>query len=269
MDGRLAIIGTGRMGGALLHGLLRSGTVRAEQVVATVSRPDRVDALAERFDVEVTTDNAAAITAADVVLLAVKPQVLPGVLAATTEAFRDGQVVISVAAGVTITSLREAIGADVEVVRVMTNTPVQVDAAMSVVAAGDGTSEQALALAEELLAPVGRVSRLSEDKVDVMAAMAGSGPAYLYLVVEALIEVGVELGLTREDATTFAVQTLVGAGALIDATGEHPALLREMVTSPGGSTAAGLRELEAGGLRATVRAAVAAAWRRNRELGGG
>ncbi|MCC5949538.1 MAG: pyrroline-5-carboxylate reductase [Nitriliruptoraceae bacterium] len=269
VDGQLAVIGTGGMGEALLRGFLRAEVVTPQRVTCTAARESRVAELADTHGVATTTDNVAAIGSADVVLLAVKPQVLPGVLAEAAEAFHAGQTVISVAAGVTIARLTEAIAAPVDVVRVMTNTPAQVDAAMSVVAGAPGVAEEAMARTEELLATVGEVVRLPEDRIDVMAAMAGSGPAYLFLVVEALIEAGVELGLTRDQATRFAVQTLYGSGRLLAETGTHPALLREAVTSPGGSTAAGLRELEAGGVRAAVRAAVAAALARNRELGAG
>lgn len=269
MDGRLAVIGTGGMGEALLRGFLRAEVVRPEQVVCTATRPERLEELAQVHGVATTSDNAAAIADAEVVLLAVKPQVLPAVFAQAADAFVDGQTVISVAAGVTTASLVAAIGAAVDVVRVMTNTPAQVEAAMSVLAGAPGVPEAALARAEELLATVGDVARLPEDRIDVMAAMSGSGPAYLFLVVEALVEAGVELGLTRAQATRFAVQTLDGSGRLLASSGTHPALLREAVTSPGGSTAAGLRELEAGGVRAAVRNAVAAAHARNRELGAG
>lgn len=270
MEGTLAIVGTGRIGEALLRGLLRSSWIRPEQVVCTARRTERCDELAREHGVEATTDNAAAIRAADVVLVALKPQVLVATIAALgDDVFRPDQTVISVAAGTTTAAIQDAIPGKVPVVRVMTNTPVQVDEAMSVICAGTHATEQDLEVAEAILVHVGKVIRMSEDHLDAVTALSGSGPAYFFLLAEAMIDAGILLGLPRDVSTDLIVQTMVGSAKMLRDTGKHPVELREMVTSPGGTTIAAIRQLESARVRAAFLDAIEAAKLRGEELAAG
>lgn len=267
MEGTLAIIGTGRMGEALLRGLLHAGQITPDRVICTDSVEERRTTLTDTYGVRAIADNRAAIAAADVVLVALKPQVLLATLAAAADAFTVGHTVISVAAGISSTALEAAVGAGVPVVRVMTNTPAQVDEAMSVLAAGTHAQERDLALAESLLAPVGRVRRMDETQLDAVTALAGSGPAYLFLVAEVMTEAGVLLGLARDVATELVVQTIMGSAKMLRDGDASAAQLREAVTSPGGTTIAALHVLERAGLRAAFLDAIDAARRRSEQLG--
>ena len=265
MDGRLAIIGTGRMGEALLSGLLRSGWPEPSQVTVTSRREERCRDLEQRFGVDATTDNQAAIADADVVILAVKPQSIAALLAADAGAFREGHTVISVIAGVPTSTIEDAIGG-LPVVRVMSNVPVQVDEAMSVVSAGRHADEAHLEIAEKILGHVGRVLRLPEEHLDSVTALSGSGPAYFFLLAEAMIDAGILLGLPRDTATELIIQTMVGSAKMLRDTGRHPVELREMVTSPGGTTIAAIRVLEEERVRAAFLNAIEAAKLRSEEL---
>jgi pyrroline-5-carboxylate reductase len=269
VEGRLAIVGTGRIGEALLRGLLRSSWVRPEQVVCTARRPERCAELTREHGVEATTDNAAAIVTADVVLIALKPQVLVATIAALGDVFQPDQTVISVAAGTTTAAIQDAIPGEVPVVRVMTNTPVQVDEAMSVVCAGTHATDRDLEVAESVLSHVGRVIRMSEEHLDAVTALSGSGPAYFFLLAEAMIDAGILLGLPRDVSTELIIQTMVGSAKMLRDTGRHPVELREMVTSPGGTTIAAIRELESARVRAAFLDAIEAAKVRGEELAAG
>jgi len=269
LDGTLAIIGTGRIGEALLRGLLRAGTVDPGQVICTAHREERCDELVREHAVKATTDNRAALEAADVVLLALKPQALLRVLAPDVDAFRTDQTVISVAAGITTTMIQDAIPGEVPVVRVMTNTPAQVDEAMSVVSAGTHAGERDLEVAEDVMSHVGQVLRLPESHLNAVTALSGSGPAYFFLLAEAMIDAGILLGLPREVASQLIVQTMVGSAKMLRDTGMHPVELREMVTSPGGTTISAIRELESAKVRAAFLDAIEAARDRGDELGRG
>jgi pyrroline-5-carboxylate reductase len=266
MEGTLAIIGTGRIGEALLRGLLRSSWVEPHQVVCTARRQERLDVLAEEHGVKVTIDNRAAIEAADVVLIALKPQVLLRTIAEVGEAFHPGQTVISVAAGTTTAAIQDAIPGEVPVVRVMTNTPVQVDEAMSVISGGTHAAERDLGVAEDILGHVGTVIRMGEEHLDAVTALSGSGPAYFFLLAEAMIDAGILLGLPRDVSTELIIQTMVGSAKMLRDTGKHPVELREMVTSPGGTTIAAIRELERSRVRAAFLDAIEAAKLRGEEL---
>ncbi|MDP8927718.1 MAG: pyrroline-5-carboxylate reductase [Actinomycetota bacterium] len=266
MDGTLAIIGTGRMGEALLSGLLRSGWLEPGQVVCTVRRRERCSELTRAYSVSATIDNQAAMRGADVVVLAVKPQSLGALLKEDAAAFRAGQTVISVVAGVPTARIEAAIGHDMPVVRVMSNVPVQVDEAMSVVSPGAHASEADLEIAEEILGHVGRVLRLPEEHLDSVTALSGSGPAYFFLLAEAMIDAGILLGLPRDVGTELIVQTMVGSAKMLRDTGRHPVELREMVTSPGGTTIAAVRQLEQARVRAAFLNAIEAAKLRSEEL---
>jgi pyrroline-5-carboxylate reductase len=266
VDGTLGIVGGGRMGEAVLAGVVAAGTVPPGDIVVSDTRQVHLDELAARYGVDVTTSNERPL-AADTVVLALKPQVLPGVLAAEGGHVRQDAVVVSLAAGATTATIEGLLPNRPAVVRVMSNTPALVGAAMSVVSPGSRATAEHVARARELAAAIGEVRELPESQLDAVTALSGSGPAYVFLLAEAMAEAGVLVGLSREDAVALATQTVAGAGALLVDRGGDAAGLREAVTSPGGTTAAALRELERGGLRTAVLEAVAAAVARGRELG--
>lgn len=265
----LAILGAGNMGEALLSGLLRSRVVQADRLRATDADPERARQVAEAHGVTVDTDSVAAARDADVLVLAVKPQQLADLLDQIAAHVDSGQTVISVAAGVRTTTIEEALAEGVPVVRVMPNTPVQVDEAMSAIAPGRHATSVHLETAERILGSVGHVVRLAEHHLDAVTALSGSGPAYFYLVVEAMVDAGIQLGLPRGVATELVVQTAVGSATMLRDTGRRPAELREAVSSPAGTTIAALRTLEENGLRSAFFRAVESAHARSRALAGG
>ena len=260
-DSTLLIVGGGRMGDALLRGLLTAGRPPGELIVAEVSPSRRQELAAAHPGVSVVEAVVPAIAA----VLAVKP----GDVAAAARAVADAGArrVLSVAAGVTTRAIEEAAGARVAVVRAMPNTPSLIGAGAAAISPGAGAGEEDLAWAEEILRAVGVVVRVPETALDAVTGLSGSGPAYVFLVAEAMVEAGVLAGLTREVAETLAFQTLLGSSRLLVDEANGPADLRAAVTSPGGTTAAGLRELERRGVRAAFLDAVAAAAARSRELG--
>ena len=267
MDGTLAILGTGRMGEALLSGLLRSGWARANQLRCTVRSPARARLLAETHGVRADTDSAAAAAEADVLVLAPKPQNLAALLEQVAPKVRGDQTVISVVAGVPTAVIEDALPTEVAVVRVMSNVPVQVDEAMSAIAPGRFAGPDHLAIAESVLGHVGRVVHLGEEHLDAVTALSGSGPAYFALVAESMIDAGILLGLSRDVATELIVQTMVGTAKMLRDTRRHPVEIRESVTSPGGTTIAAIRVLEQERVRAAFLNAIEAAKLRSEELG--
>ena len=269
MRGQLAILGGGRMGEALLSGLLRSGHALPEQIHVTVRDPARAEALAAAHHVRATTDSAAASKDADVIVLAVKPQNMRELLEQIGGVVGEGQTVVSVAAGITTRTIEQALRAGVPVVRVMSNVPVQVDEAMSAVAGGTHADPAHLDIAEGLLRPVGKVVQLPEEHLDAVTALSGSGPAYFFLLAEAMIDAGILLGLSRDIAADLIIQTMVGSALMLRDSGRHPVELRESVTSPGGTTIAAIRVLEEERVRAAFLNAIEAAKLRSQELAGG
>ena len=263
----IAILGAGKMGEALLSGVLRAGR-RPSELMATARREERGALLRERYGIEIVT-NAEAAATADTLVLAVKPQDMGALLAELGPHVPAGRLVISMAAGIPTGFIEDRLGEGVPVVRVMSNTPVHVDEAMSVISAGSHAGEEHLKLAEELLSPVGKVLRIPESQQDAATALSGSGPAYLYFLVEAMVDAGILLGMPRAAALEMVIQSAVGAAVMLRDSGEHPVLLREAVTSPGGTTIAAIRELEKHGVRAAVLEAIEAARNRGRELAGG
>ena len=254
----IAILGAGKMGEAMLSGLLRAGRPPSD-VAVVVRRADRGEELREAYGVPVLTVEEAAKDASTLVI-AVKPQIAPLVSAS--------QLVISVAAGITTSFIERRFPVEVPVVRVMSNTPVLVDEAMSVISAGSYASEPHLRRTEELLRPVGKVLRIPESQQDAATALSGSGPAYVYYLVEAMVDAGILLGMPRRTALEMVTQAVYGAATMLKDSGEHPVILREAVTSPGGTTISAIRELEKHGVRAAFLAAIEAARDRGRELGG-
>ncbi|WP_067481024.1 pyrroline-5-carboxylate reductase [Actinomadura hibisca] len=263
----IAILGAGKMGEALLSGVLRAGR-RPSELMVTARREERGLLLRERYGVEVA-GNAEAAATAGTLILAVKPQDMGALLAEIGPLVPAGTLVVSMAAGITSAFIEERLPDGVAVVRVMSNTPVLVDEAMSVISAGSHAGEEHLKLAEELLSPVGKVLRIPESLQDGATALSGSGPAYFYYLVEAMVDAGILLGMPRAAALEMVVQSAVGAAVMLRDSGEHPVMLREAVTSPGGTTIAAIRELEKHGVRAAVLEAIEAARNRGRELAGG
>ncbi len=264
----IAILGAGKMGEALASGLLRSGVVSPAEIVAAARRPERAEQLQETYGIEVTTAAKAAALAGTLVI-AVKPQDMDALLAEISPAVTPDKLVISVAAGITTAFIGRRLTGDIPVIRVMSNTPVLVDEAMSVISAGPHATEEHLGRAEELLRPVGKVLRIPESQQDAATALSGSGPAYVYFLVEAMVDAGILLGMPRNNALEMVKQAVFGAATMLRDSGEHPVLLREAVTSPGGTTINAIRELERHGVRAAVLAAIEAARDRGRELGAG
>jgi pyrroline-5-carboxylate reductase len=261
----LAIIGGGKIGEALLSGLIRRGG--NDGIVVCERSPERAAELSERYAVP-TVDLAEAATRARTLLLAVKPQDIGILLGRLGEHVDPGRhLVVSVAAGVPTARIESALPAGTPVVRVMPNTPALVDEGMSVLSAGSHAGEEHLDEAEALLASVGRVRRVPEAQQDAVTALSGSGPAYFFYLVEAMVDAGILLGLPRDLAVDLIVQTALGSAVMLRDSGEHPVQLREAVTSPGGTTIAAVRELERHGVRAALIAAIEAAHARSVELG--
>lgn len=263
----IAILGTGKMGEALLSGLLKAGRPAAE-VAAVVRRPARAEELRAAYGIAVLTAGEAA-EKAETLVLSVKPQDMGRMLDEIAGLVAPSQLVISIAAGITTSFIERRFTAEVPVVRVMSNTPVLVDEAMSVISPGAHVNETHLRRAEQLLRPVGKVLRIPESQQDAATALSGSGPAYVYFLVEAMVDAGILLGMPRGNALEMVKQAVYGAATMLKDSGEHPVLLREAVTSPGGTTINAIRELERHGVRAAVLAAIEAARDRGRELGSG
>lgn len=265
---KMAVIGSGQMAEALLAGLFASQAIEAAQVRATDVSLERRDLMKRRFGIVVGTDNKETAAWAEVILLAVKPQAMDAVLGeiATT---LPGRLVVSIAAGISIQNLAAHCsgGKTQRIVRVMPNAPAVVREGMSALACGAGVTEDDAQLTRTLFEAVGRVVMVEERVMDAVTGLSGSGPAYVFMAIEALADGGVKMGLSRPVAALLAAQTVLGAARMLLETGEHPASLKDRVASPGGTTIAGLHQLEEGGLRATLMAAVEAATKRSKELG--
>jgi pyrroline-5-carboxylate reductase len=261
----IAVLGAGKMGEALISGLLRAGQSPAE-LVAAVRRAERAAQLTDSYGIEVLSA-AEAAGLAQTLVITVKPQDMDALLAQIAPRVNASQLVISVAAGITTAAIERKLGLDIPVVRVMSNTPVLVDEAMSVISSGRHATEEHLRLAEQLLRPVGKVLRIPESQQDAATALSGSGPAYVYFLVEAMVDAGILLGMPRSNALEMVKQAVFGAATMLKDSGEHPVILREAVTSPGGTTINAIRELEKHGVRYAILAAIEAARDRGRELG--
>ncbi len=264
---KLAFIGAGNMAEALVRGLLRAGMSKPAEIVCTARRSERLAQLKETYGVSVTGDNAAGAAQADVVVLSVKPQAMNRLLDQIAPAIDPHKLVISIAAGVPIAALGRKLGAGTRVVRAMPNTPALVGAGATAIASGEHATAEDVATAKALFDAVGMSVIVEESLLDAATGLSGSGPAYIFLVIEALADAGVKVGLARYTAQALAAQTVLGAAKLQIETGTHPGQLKDQVTSPGGTAIAGLHTLEAGGLRTTLINAVETATRRAKELG--
>jgi pyrroline-5-carboxylate reductase len=265
---KIGFLGGGNMGEALIRGLLKTGLIPPESLFVTDVRLDRLEELGRVYGLHTLSDNGLLVRRVDVVILAVKPQILGAVLREIAPV-AGGKLFVSIAAGVSTATIRGQLPGGVRLIRVMPNTPALVLEGATAIARADGLEPGDLETAQEIFSAVGRVVVLDEELMDAVTGLSGSGPAYIALVVEALADGGVKVGLDRQTAMTLAAQTVLGAARLLMETGSHPGQLKDMVTSPGGTAIAGTHTLESGGLRRTLIDAVERATQRSRELGRG
>jgi pyrroline-5-carboxylate reductase len=266
---RVAILGAGKIGEALIRGLLSSESRSADEIAASGRREERVQELRERYGIPATLSNAEAVRGAALVVIAVKPQDIEALLGEVAPVVDEEQTVLSIAAAIPTARIEAHLALGVPVVRAMPNTPSTVGEGIAGVCAGAHAGDPHVAQAEELLRHLGDVVRVPEKSMDAITAVSGSGPAYFALLAEAMIEAGILLGLSREISTRLVVQTMFGTAKQLRDEKIHPVELREAVTSPGGTTIAAIRELERAGVRAAFLNAIQAAMDRSRELAAG
>ena len=264
---RIAVLGAGNIGGALLGGILQSGVADRDHLIATDANPERAQEVAQRFAIPVTVGgNREAAASAEVIILAVKPYTLPAVLAEIRDVLRPDHILISVAAAVPIALIEKLAGQRLPIFRAMPNIPVVVDEGATAVASNGAGAPEQRRLVERILSAVGYVTFVEEDMMHAVTALSGSGPAYIYMVIEALIEGGLKMGLSRSVATRLTEQTVLGAAKLVRETGLHPAILKDQVITPGGVTIAAIHELEKHGLRSMLISAIETATAKSRHL---
>ncbi len=267
MAKKIAVIGVGKLGGTLCSALVRHGVVRPEQLVGTTAHEESARPAAEQLGIRVLTDNRAAAREAEVVVLAIKPQGMERLLADLRPVITPDQLVLTLAAAITTRFVERGLPEGVPVVRAMPNLPSLIGQGMTVLCPGRHARPEHVSMAETLFAPLGRVATIrDEDLMDAVTALSGSGPAYGYIIIESLAEGGVKAGLPRSLATTLAAQAILGAAAMVLETGQHPALLKDMVTTPAGTTVNGLMALEEGNIRVALIRAVDAATAKAKEL---
>ena len=265
---KICIIGTGNMGEALVRGLVGSGSSSPKKIICTDVRESMLKAVEEQHGVETTTNNLEAVKKSDIVIYAVKPQIMASVIKETVEKLDMSKLIISIAAGVPMAALESCLDKKLRLIRVMPNIAAAVKEAATAVAAGKYASEEDIETAMSIFDSIGKTVFIKENYLmDAITGLSGSGPAYIFLIVEALADAGVKVGLSRQDAFFLSAQTVLGAAKMLMETKEHPGQLRDRVTSPGGTAIAGLATLEEGGLRTTLINAVEVATNRSRELG--
>jgi pyrroline-5-carboxylate reductase len=263
----IGFLGTGNMAEALIKGLTSAGVVEPTQVYGSDPRRERCKEIADRYGIHVTTHNEDVVRHAEIVVLSVKPQILAQVCDEVAPHLKPHALCISIAAGTPVAAIERHLPKGTRVVRTMPNTPALVGAGATAIAAGSHAKEEDIEAARRIFDAVGKTVVLDESQLDAVTGLSGSGPAYVFLIIEALSDAGVKMGLSRYNAQALAAQTVLGSAKLLIDTNEHPGRLKDMVTSPGGTAIAGLHTLEAGGLRTTLINAVEAATRRSRELG--
>ncbi len=267
-DKKISIIGTGNMGEALVSGLLASGSCKPENIVCTDIREDQLQSVKEKYDVITMTNNTEAVETGEIVIYAVKPQIIASVFRETADALDMSKLIISIAAGVPLAAIESCLNKKLRLIRVMPNIAAFVRESATVVAAGENATETDIKLAMAIFDSMGKSIFIKENiLMDAITGLSGSGPAYIFLIVEALADAGVKVGLSRQEALFLSTQTVLGAAKLLLETQEHPGRLRDMVTSPGGTAIAGIHTLEKGGLRTTLINAVEVATNRSKELG--
>jgi len=266
---RVAVLGAGKMGGILLQAFLKENLFSDEKIHATVNHAEKALALSTQWGVDVSTDNVKAVSEADLILIGVKPFQVPDLIAEIKPALKPDKTIVSFAASVKTRAIEEAAGMDIAVIRAMPNTPAALGAGVAALCRGRFVSDQKMELAQRIFETVGRTVTVDEKHMDAVTGLSGSGPAYIYIIIEALAEAGVKVGLPRDTATQLAAQTAYGAAKMVLETGYHPALLKDAVTTPAGCTIDGILELEEGGLRVTLIKAVMRATERARQLAAG
>jgi pyrroline-5-carboxylate reductase len=267
IEGKITFVGAGNMGEAILRGMLGAGLVEPEQLWAGERREARRVELRDRYGINAIEDNSRAVSGASVIVLAVKPQIFEKVLDEIGPAVSEDALIISVAAGKAISMMEGRLGAEARVVRSMPNVACTVGQGATALAAGRNVTEADLELAKQIFDSVGMTVVLDEGQLDAVTGLSGSGPAYVFMFVEALADAGVKVGLSRWDAHALACQTVMGAAKLVIESKEHPGRLKDMVCSPGGTAIAAVHTLEQGGLRTTLINAVEVAAKRSTELG--
>ncbi len=266
---RVAVLGAGKMGGILLQAFLKENLFAADRIHATVGHAERALALSTQWGVDVSTNNLEAVRQADLILVGVKPFQVPDLIAEIKAALTPGKLLVSFAASVKTRAIEDAAGMEIAVVRAMPNTPSALGAGVAALCRGRFVTEAQMELAQRIFATVGRTVLVEEKHMDAVTGLSGSGPAYLYIIIEALAEAGVKVGLPRDIATLLAAQTTYGAAKMVLETGYHPALLKDAVTTPAGCTVDGILELEEGRLRVTLIKAVISATERAKQLAAG
>ncbi len=267
-DKVIAIIGTGNMGDALVSGLIVSGSSKPKNIICSDVRKDKLNEIKSRYKVRTTANNLKAVSEADIVIYAVKPQLMASVLIETGPKLDMSKLVISIAAGVPLAAMESCVEKNMRLIRVMPNIAAAVKEAATAIAAGEHATKEDVELAMEIFNSIGKSIFLEENYLmDAITGLSGSGPAYIFLIVDALADAGVKMGLSRQESLFLAAQTVLGAAKLLIETQEHPGQLKDKVTSPGGTAIAGLATLESGGLRTTLINAVEAATNRSKELG--
>jgi pyrroline-5-carboxylate reductase len=266
---RVAVLGAGKMGGILLQAFLKENLFALDNIHATVAHTERALALSTQWGVDVSTNNLEAVSQADLILLGVKPFQVPGIIKEIRPALTKDKTIISFAASVKTRSIEEAAGLEMAVIRAMPNTPSALGAGAAALCRGRFVSATQMELAQRIFETVGRTVTVDEKHMDAVTGLSGSGPAYIYIIIEALAEAGVKVGLSRDIATQLAAQTAFGAAKMVLETGYHPALLKDAVTTPAGCTIDGILELEEGGLRVTLIKAVMRATERAKQLAAG
>lgn len=263
---KVAFLGAGKMGGIILQALLKNGLLSTKSTRATVAHPDRAKALAAKLKVRVGTNNVEAAQDSDIIVIGVKPQVVEEVVREIRDHVTSKQVIVSVAASVPTAMIEKNLPPDVPVIRAMPNTPCIMGAGMTAICKGKHASVADVALTSHMFEVVGRTVVVDEKHMDAVTALSASGPAYIYIILESLAEAGVKVGLPRDVATLLAAQTALGAAKVVLETGDHPALLKDAVTTPAGCTIDAIMELEEGKLRVTLIKAVVKAAQRAKEL---
>jgi pyrroline-5-carboxylate reductase len=265
---KISIIGTGNMGEALLSGLISSESSDPKNIICTDIRENKLKSIQEKYGVATTTDNIQAVEASEIIIYAVKPQIIASVLKETASCLDLSKLVISIAAGVPLAAIESCLNKKLRLIRVMPNIAAFVKESASVIAAGGEATQEDVELSLAIFNSMGKSIFLKENiLMDAITGLSGSGPAYIFLIVDALADAGVKVGLSREDALFLSSQTVLGAAKLLLETKEHPGRLKDMVTSPGGTAIAGIHTLEKGGLRTTLINAVEIATKRSKELG--
>ncbi|MBL7212281.1 MAG: pyrroline-5-carboxylate reductase [Desulfobacteraceae bacterium] len=264
---KIGVIGTGNMGRALIGGLINSGSSVSENIVCSDIKEGKLKKIEEEFGVVTRDNNSGVARESEIIIYAVKPQIMAPVLKETGDCLDMSKIVISIAAGVPLAAIESCLGKELRVIRVMPNVPALIMEGASAVAAGKNALPEDLTLAKAIFDSVGKSVIIEEELMDAVTGLSGSGPAYIFLIIDALSDAGVKVGLAREDALFLSAQTVLGAAKLLIDTDEHPGKLKDSVTSPGGTAIAGLHTLEGGGLRTTLINAVEAATTRSKELG--